>query len=395
MAQGVTIDLVWAAFWVGLLGLIVASYDLPFPMALFVSGVKIAIPFVYFAWFYDGGWNFLDDFVYQSMGTEMLQFGYTPITALVNPEGIQHLVALSGGIHIFYAWWNLLGQYFFGEHYYSPVFLNVGLTFVGGYFFLRIIYTLGFRRVYAQTFLVFFLLHFDILLWSSFINMKDVIVLTLSIISFFIIILLTDKLSIFYIFSLFFISFLLIWLRFYIPIIIIASVVCWMIEENSILSAFIIKRLNFPKKYVIVPFIFLFGFISIIYTIGLDMILSYVKKIDAFSINIIYGVVRLYLTPRPWAIESEYSFLMLPSVIHLVLLIPSVYGGFLLWKNSKETRLVLIYLFIVILIYGSYSEIQGVRQRFQIVWIIAWMQFHSLWVVAKGAAGYTKIRQSA
>ncbi len=395
MAQGVTFDLVWAALWVGLLGLWVSSRDLPFPVALCVAGVKIAIPFVYFGWFYDGSWTFLDDITYQAQGTEMLQLGYTPITALVNPEGIQHLISLSGGFHIAYGWWNLLGQYFFGEYYFSPVFLNVGLTFISGSFFLRIIYMLGFNTRYAQFLLVFFLLHFDVLLWSSLINFKDVIVLNLSIMSFYIFICLNKKFSIFHIFVLLCITFIFFWLRFYIPFIMIFSVLFWFCEESEILRNVIKHKLIISRKSFFILLIILFSAISITHYLGLNRFLSYIKSFSVQPFVLIYGFIRMYLTPRPWSIDSSYSFLLIPSIMHLVLTLPSIYGGWLLWKRSKEARLVIIYLLAVLLLYGAYSEIQGIRQRFQVVWIIAWMQFHFLWIIIQGAVGYTKSPRSS
>src|SRR5581483_1368055 len=91
------------------------------------------------------------------------------------------VINLSEGYHVLYTWWNLLAQHLFGQHYYSSVFLNVLSTFVSGFVFVRILRLLNFPTAYQRGALIFFLLHWDVLVWSSFVNLKDILVMTLTV----------------------------------------------------------------------------------------------------------------------------------------------------------------------------------------------------------------------
>jgi hypothetical protein len=98
----------------------------------------------------------------------------------------------------------------------------------------------------------------------------------------------------------------------------------------------------------------------------------------------------MILTPQPWNVESEYSFLVLPAAFHWFFFLPTAVGGYLLWQRSKESILLIIYLFVVILFCSSFEELLGPRQRFQLVFVIAWMQFHFLWSIITREKGISK-----
>jgi hypothetical protein len=98
----------------------------------------------------------------------------------------------------------------------------------------------------------------------------------------------------------------------------------------------------------------------------------------------------MLLTPQLWAISPEYSFLLLPSLLHWLLLIPALLGAWMLWRRSREAALLLIYLAIVLVVYGFIPEQVGARQRVQVTFIVAWTQFHFFWVMAREA-----VRQAA
>lgn len=372
MAEGLTFNLFLAAFMVGILGFWIASRDLSYPVALFVSFVKVAIPFAYFAWFYDGTWTFLDDMGYLSQGIEMLRLGYTPVTALTNPEGLQQLMSMSGGQHILYGWWNLLGQYLFGEHYYSAVFLNVALTFISGFFFVHILRELEFGKQYQHLFLVFFLLQWDVLVWSSFINLKDTLIMTLTIISLLLVVKISKNIRILDLAALALVFFIFLWIRLYIPFLILMTAGLWMLFQW-----------HDKRKYLLLP----------VAALTLYFLFQRYSSMLVFlqADTLLFGLFRFPLTPQPWSIENNYSFLLLPSIFHWILFVPMLFAGWILWRRSRLTRLILIYLIVVVFFYAIVPELQGPRQRFQLTFIIAWMQFHFLWIVARGAVRHTVV----
>lgn len=95
--------------------------------------------------------------------------------------------------------------------------------------------------------------------------------------------------------------------------------------------------------------------------------------------NFVFGAVRYLLTPLPWNVDPKYAFLFIPSILHLIFFIPAVAGFFALWKRHPQARLVLIYFILIVGFYSIVPGLQGVRQRVQIGFVFAWLQFHTLW----------------
>jgi hypothetical protein len=88
---------------------------------------------------------------------------------------------------------------------------------------------------------------------------------------------------------------------------------------------------------------------------------------------------RFTLTPQPWSLEIGATFLFLPATLHWALFIPAVIGSFHLFRCSRGAALLLINLLVIIVFYGFLEDIQGVRQRFQAIPVIAWCQYHFFW----------------
>ncbi len=182
VAEGFTSDLVFEAGVAALLAILIAWHDLPPLLAIPVrrwSGW--ASPLLFFGEFFDGSWCMADDLCYFNDSAAMLRGGFNPISVLITPDGIDALTTAAVGHHVLYYWWNMVAMYLFGEHYYAAIFLNVVLTFVTGFFLVRIARLLGFSRNYQIGLLLFYLLHWDIITWGSFVNLKDCLVQMLTV----------------------------------------------------------------------------------------------------------------------------------------------------------------------------------------------------------------------
>ncbi len=92
-----------------------------------------------------------------------------------------------------------------------------------------------------------------------------------------------------------------------------------------------------------------------------------------------WGLFRFSLTPRPWATEPNYSFLIVPAIVHWLLFIPAVMAGVALWLRRPLARLPLTYLVVVITLFAAVPAVQGPRHRVQILPLIVWLQFQSVW----------------
>lgn len=377
LAEGLTNDLLLAAFVVWLSGFWICSRDLPFLVALAVTSVKVAIPVVYFAWFFDGAWTFLDDLTYLSRGSLWLQHGLTPVRALIapSPEGITFFMSSA-----LYEWWNLLAQWLFGQHYYAPVFLNVLLTFVSGYFLFRLVRLSGFGEGYARGLLLFFLLYWDVLAWSSVANLKDTLVMTLTIISFYFILKLSKQLTLGSLLMLGAMFVIFTAIRFYVPV--------FMIMSGAIWGVLYLRG----RRRSLLLLLCSIGGLGLVGKMGLNL---FTTTFAQFSPASVYSTMRVIFSPVPWSISPEYSFLLLPSVLHWLLFLPALLGGWMLWRQSREAALLLIYLALILLLYVFVPEQQGPRHRFQVDFVIAWAQFHFFWVMIREAVSQAALARKA
>lgn len=372
MAQGITFNLIWISLWIAAIGFWISSKDISRMTAIFVAWVKVSIPFVYFSFFYNGTWNLLDDLTYAEHGKQLLELGYNPLTVLVDPKGLLQLMVMNSGYHILYSWWNLLAQYLFGQYYYSAVFLNVGLTFISGYLLYRLAQLFGYSKNYSKGLLIFFLLHWDLLAWSSFVNVKDILVMSLTLLNIYYIIRWLKKRTYKNLLPILAVTFLFFFIRFYIPILVVIVTFAW---------ALIKKKGRFKYQMIILCLI---GTVGIVHFLGLRSLLYSIQMLTLSPVSIAIGTIRQSLTPQPWSIVPEYTYLLIPSILHVVFYLPAVVGSWLLWRRGpKEISFLLMYLGMVILLGAGAEMLQDPRRRVQVIFIIVWVQFHFLWVTAR------------
>jgi hypothetical protein len=358
-------DLITVTVVIGLFVFWIASRDIPVVLALLVAILRVFLPFIYFAFFNDGTWNFWDDFVYQLQGTTMLELGYNPISALVDENGVATLMGLAEGKHILYGWWNLLAQYLFGKHYFSPVFLNVALTFLIGYYLVRIAQLCGFSREYSTKLLLFYLVHWELVSWSSIINLKDILIMFLTVVSFFAIFKITEG-KIQYLILLSIPIYCFYWLRFYIPFMILLATLIWVV-------LFMEGR---NKYFLLICVMFVVRIVMPSIQAGLE---EQGDQLSPSLMGLIVGPFRmLSLTPQPWSIQPEYTFLFISSILNWIFFLPAVIGGWNLWRQSKKASLLLVYLIISLMFYANFPGQDGPRHRVQLMFIIVWIEFHFL-----------------
>lgn len=360
MGYGLTNHLL--AICIGVFGasLLIAWRRLPASWAVLLAAIRVFVPLIYFAWYFDGQWTILDDLVYFDHGQNLLEQGFTPLSILT-AEGRTTVYSMVGGDHVFYAWWNLVVMWFFGTHYYVPVLINVAVTFLSAHLLAGLASETGLSKSYQRLLQVCFLLHWDTIAWSSFVNIKDMIVQLMTIAFFLCAIRSARRKSWSYavlggVLVLGFFS-----IRFYIPFIVGAAAAAWVFLEWK----------DF-RKYPLLAGGLLVG-IWAIPGRGYQIL-------ESFSpFEALYGIARFVLTPQPWAIHEHYTYLMLPSTCHWLMILPAAAGGVMLWRDSRVVRLILLYASIMIVLYSLADEIQGVRQRSQLSFVFAWAQVHFLW----------------
>jgi hypothetical protein len=333
-------------------------------LALSLASLKVVIPLLYFAFFYRSGWTLLDDLSYFEKAHLLLLKGNNPFLILFTQDGRERLFAIAGGRHILYYWWNLLAVYLFHPFYSSPVFLNVGTTFISAALLFRIARLSGVSESYAKWLGIFFLVQWDVVAWSSFVNLKDILVLMMVLGAVYMGLKLQEKRNFLYALGLTTILLAFYWIRVYAVVLILVSFAAWI--------ALAVKG---PKKVIWLAIATVGGILA--FPAGGYQLFQEHAKGDW-----IYGPIRMALTPQPWSIEPEYSFLLIPSLLHWCFFLPCLAAGASLWRKNLVFRLAAIFALVSFIFYGQIPELHGPRQRVMVAWVFAWLEFHVLWLLS-------------
>ena len=172
VAVGPSLPLLLAlvSFWVAAVGISLAY--LPVRVALPLVTIKFLLVGTYFVFWGDGSWHIgNDDATYAREGFKLYLSGENPIAIWFSTAGRYLLIEAPHNSLIF--WWNMLWMYLIYPAYYAPVIANVCVTVLSGFVFDKILSTIGFGRTYRLGFAIFFLVHWHVLAWSSFLNIKE------------------------------------------------------------------------------------------------------------------------------------------------------------------------------------------------------------------------------
>lgn len=363
-----TVDLIFAAITVFLIGATICARVISLPSALAVSAVKVALPTVYFANYFTGAWTVLDDIAYFEQGLRLLERNYNAVMLLLNEEALAFLMELAGGHHLFYGWFNVVAQSMFGEHYYAAVFINVALTFGIAMFLYRLALVNDFSEAYAKGLFVFVCFHWELLAWSSLVNLKDTLVLFMTSAFVYAVTQLARTHRPRFLLAAVLLIFMFYWIRFYVPLFLLGAFLLylpWMVSRRVFLTG----------VFAVLGLVLIYGSL-----IGWNDISLQVEKLN-MTPSLVTGIIRMVLTPLPWSIDPEYSFLFVPAIFHWLFLLPTSIGAILLWQTRPYLRPLFIYLALVLLLYGAYEELQGPRHRIQLVFVYGWAQYHFLWSI--------------
>ena len=154
-------------------------------------------------------------------------------------------------------------------------------------------------------------------------------------------------------------------LRFYIPLLLLGSLALYIV----------IGRGGAQRYYTFVAM----ATVLILIVIFTPLIQFHIDKDIVFSgKEFLLGIIRFPLTPRPWSLEPAYTFLYFPAILHWLMFIPAIIGGYILWHRSDLCRLMIIYIFVAVVFYATVKLLQNTRMRYQLTYILVWMQYHSI-----------------
>ncbi len=374
MHEGLTPALFTIAGVTWLISTAIVARPLGVKWAAAAAALKIGLLVAYFGWFYDGTWTIKDDFEYHEQARILLSSQWNPVSLLFTASGVETLIETADrSRHILYTWWVYSAQYVFGRVYYAPVFMNVALTFVAAAMLYQLVAVEGFTQRYNKGVLLFFLFHWDVLAWSSLISIKDCLVMTMTLGAFFLMWPMIrkpqlDAANIAALLGIAVIAYAMTFLRFYIPVLMLVT-----------LSIYYFLHMERARKYYFLLAASIVVTAIILFT---PLIQFHIEKdVVADVKQFLTGFVRFPLTPRPWSLEPAYTFLFLPAALHWVFIVPAIVGACYLWDRSRLARLLIIYLVVIIGFYAVVEILQNTRQRFQVTYILAWLQFHFMVLV--------------
>jgi len=339
-------------------------------LAVFVMFVKIAIALSYFVWFADGGW-FVggDDYAYffraadlNSLNAGLWDIWFHPSMRYYLEE--QHSIALT--IVLNYVSVNL-----FGTHYYAQVFVNILLTTVSAVFFAGILRAINNRREYVLIGTVFFVLHWTTIVWSSFLNLKEptVVCLLLGTVYFVITrerafaIKLVGATAMCFLFTL---------VRFYYPLFIF----------GGLFGAYLTGK---PRLSVVFGVLLLCIFGAWVLS---DEVRFFLRYSDFASTP--YTLVHFLLQPAPWKITDPASYLLIPSMLHWIWVIPTLVGAVLLWSIGWRGRLILAIVVSGVAFYSIVPMIASTRHRAPLDALLIICQFHCIYAAVTGISSELK-----
>lgn len=351
-----------AAFVTLILSTVVLSFSLKRSIAFALATIKIAIVVIYFTSFTDGTWFFGgDDYGYLERGAALAATGRNPFTIWFHPEAY-YLKQLSSISLMYY--YNYLAIYFFGFYYHSPVLLNVLLSCISAILYAKCLQPFKLNKNYETYFVVFYSLHWTTLVWHSFLNIKEPLVIVLVALALYF-------LSIFSrhparaILGLLGTIFLFLRCRFYFPGILVFGVFL-----SSVNVFFTTRYRIFLTLLILLSFVYIF-------TPEIRLFFRFAEFLSAP-----YGTIHFLLQPLPWRITEPASYLLIPAWLHWIALPATILGGYKIWKLHITGRIIVGSIITGILFYGLVPLIASTRHRAPLDSLMIICQFHFLWLYA-------------
>ncbi len=345
------------------LGTFILSRIVRKELAAVLMFVKLLIFICYFCFFADGTWFYGgDDWGFFERGLILAQAEPNILKIWSHPEGFYLRHGHSLSLMYFH---NYIAILLFGEHYFAPVLLNILLTSGVVTVLAAILRRQETPPGYIQGFVIFASLHWTMLAWSSFLNLKEITVSLLLVCVIYYahqaarlrVIPLGMTLLIFYLF---------LRIRFYFPVLIVlGSAVAWAPKFRSSIKEY--------RWFIMTAFILLLALLLF----KSSWIRLFFQHVDLLGTP--YGVIHFVLQPAPWKITEPASYLALPSVLHWLVFPAAAVGAWLMWKQGAEMRTMVGVLLIGILFYGMVPAIASTRHRVPLDIILIVAQYQFIW----------------
>lgn len=363
MGRGLTLEILLPAAACCALAIALVWRRLGPPLSCLVSILRFAVPVLYFAWFYDGTWTISDDVFYYEQ-SHALRAEYTLSDLVLSKEGLRALFSTNHARHAFYYWWNAFCQTLLGDTYFTPVLVNVALSMAAGSLFCQVLELSGLDRRYTRLWLLFFLCHWDAVSWTSFVNIKDPMVLFLTNVALCSTMRILVQRRVVWLLPLAASFALLSYTRFYVPVILVLATLTWLLLHGQHWMRILFAGL------IALPVLYLAPQVEFSWRLGPG--------------QVSYQAIHFLLTPQPWAVTPHYGFILVAQTLHWVFFASALLGLlFLLRRHHPPALLPLIYTAGLIALYAICFDQHAARYRLQFSMVTAWLQFHCFWFLVQ------------
>ncbi|MGH8183984.1 MAG: hypothetical protein ACREPH_10025 [Rhodanobacteraceae bacterium] len=356
-------ELIWPTVFILFAGLVISyAFTRRVMLSYVTAALKAGLFLLYFGWLFNGTYTFLDDRRYLQIGEE-LAANHVGLSDLFSQY--HYIVSTVAGSNIAYYVYNATAVQIFGFGYYAPVAINVVLTFLAAGLLMKAARLgLGMSRRTSIGLFAFLALSPDILVWSTIPNFKDTLVATAT-----------------------------------------AGAVCavavldqhkvWRAAMLAVVAAFVlaITRLYVPLMLGVAFGITLFlsprgrrnpwlwllaslALLAVLHHMGHGSLMGALHTLRSKMDNPVKGVVRFLVTPIPFHTAPGYGFMDIPQMIYWALLPCMFYGMVCAWRKATITgRFIVIYFLLMLMLYGSFTTLQGARHRVQIDGLVVIFQY--------------------
>jgi hypothetical protein len=367
VANGFSWNLIVWTFVFGAISVSLISARVSFKLAVVLISIKFAIIATYFGIWSDGTW-FIggDDQGYYETGLILLQTGHTPLGVWLSPEG-KYLLGAHTNVAI-YRWWNMLWLYLIEPSYFAPVLANVFVSVLSACVFESILRISGYARRFRAGFLAFFLLHWDIVAWTSFLNIKEALIVLLSLLLIRSILQVENRQHIVINLSLIVVCAILFQgIRFYYPVIIGVAVSLYWISKT-------------PRPGITVGALVIVGIgLAWFYSNYLDLMQELVQPNQIGR-----GIGRMIFSPLPWKISDPATYLIPGSILHIALLPGALFGAWQLLKSSNQTRLIVLVVIVGLAFYALVPRLGSPRHRAPMMALWTLLEYQFIYVLIMG-----------
>lgn len=344
-----------------------------------ISLMKFLFFYLYFIYFIDViQYNLKDDLRYFMQSRRLYEYLNGDVWSVFSARGILYASGVAGGFHFGYYIINIFAFKAFGIYYYAPILFNLPISVLAAVFMYKTFILSGISKKAARLFFVFFLLHWDLLAWQSFFNLKDSFVLFMTTVSIYNILYLRKKgFNLWNLLGLIITLALFNIIRFYYCYFLLVVILIYILFNVA-------QKIESRWKSVILKFLILIVLPIGFYVAFNSLFTGSLEEMGSGRTNFLIGSVRYLITPFPLNISEDYRFLRLASTLHWLTLPFMLYGFYILVSRYFKELAPWIVLFVMIAVfYGSFAELQGPRHRIPMIAVISVCQFLGIWEFLK------------